>query len=194
MRRIRVVQFRGEGERGFTLVEMLIAIVLIAVIAAFALPRLDFVDMRLDANMRIVRSVLQQSWRASIQKQHDLVVSFDVATHRVRIVEDMDNDGAIDSGERVSWRPLEEGVLFDVPPAGVNGSVGAAVAGPGVRTLTAFPSVIFHRNGSTSGDIEIYLSAQKRGGKGWRALTVAQTTGRSDWFRAVNGTWQSGGI
>lgn len=176
------------------MMEVLIVAALIAVLASIAMPRVSFVDLRLDANVRIVRSVVQQAWRTSIQKQHDVLLSFNVAGHSMRIVEDENNDGQPSAGERVSWRPLEEGVRFGVPPAGVLGNVTAEVTGPGVRTVTSYPTVTFRRNGSTSGDAEVYLTAARRGGSGWRALTLAQSTGRTEWFRQVSGTWRQGGI
>lgn len=184
---------RDHSRRGHTLIELMIVVVMISIIAGIAIPRVNFTDLRLDANVRIVRSVLQQAWRSSIQKQHDVIVSFNTSAGTMRILEDVNNDGAASTGERISWRPLEEGVIFATPPAGVNGTVTAEVVGGGVRTISTFPSVVFRRNGSTSGDTEIYLNATGRSGTSWRALTVAQSTGRTDWFRRVNNTWRSGG-
>ena len=173
---------------------MLLVVVLLSVIASLALPRIDYVSMRLDADVRTMRGVFQQAWRLSIQKQHDVLVSVDSAGHRVRILEDINNDGQPTTGERVSWRPLEEGVRFDVPPTGVSGVVTASVSGPGVRTVTSMPTITFHRNGASSGDAQLYLSAAFHGTKEYRALTVTQATGRVDWFKYVNGSWKSGGM
>jgi prepilin-type N-terminal cleavage/methylation domain-containing protein len=182
------------GRRGHTIVELLIVLALMAALAGIAMPRVNFMAMRLDGNLRIVRSVLQQAWRLSVQKQHDILVSFDTASRRMRILEDMNNDGLPTNGERVTWRSLEEGVQFGKPPAGVYGAVTGAVAGLGVRTVTSLPTVIFRRNGSTSGDVEIYLTALYHGTQDWRGLTVAQSTGRTDWYRRVNNVWRSGGM
>lgn len=185
---------RPRANTGHTLVEIVIVVAVMAAIAGLALPRLDYVTMRLDANARATRGVLQQAWRLAIQKQHDILVGLDTAGHRLRVHEDLDTDGQIDSGERVTWRPLEEGVRFVTPPSGVAGAVSGAVAGPGVRTMNGLPTIVFRRNGSTSGDAELYLGAVERGGTRHRAVTVAQSTGRTEWFRWTNGAWHSGGI
>jgi prepilin-type N-terminal cleavage/methylation domain-containing protein len=182
------------ASRGHTMIEMLIVLTLMAALAGIAMPRLDYVGMRLDGNARAVRGVLQQAWRLSIQKQHDVIVNFDVAGGRLRIVEDANNDGAASGDERIRWHPLQDGAAFGVPPLGVLGSPGTPVAGAGVRNLESMPSVTYRRNGSTSGDIELFLRASHHGATYWRAITVAQGTGRAEWFRLVNGTWKSGGM
>jgi hypothetical protein len=176
---------------------MILVVVIIMALAGFAAPRLNYSAMRVDANVRIVRSVLQQAWRSSIQNQHDILVSFDTASRRIRTVEDVNQDGLPSAGERMTWRPLEEGARFDRPTiAGVDSvTVSTSVSGPGVRSVQSMPTIIFRRNGSTSGDVDVYLSLAYRGKKEFRAVTVTQATGRSEWFRLVNTTWwRSGGI
>ena len=179
---------------GHTLVETLIVMALMAALAGMAMPRLNYVSIRLDANVRVVRAVFQQAWRTAVQKQHDVLVSVDTAGQRIRMHEDVNNDGLMTAGERITWRPLEEGAAFDVPPAGVNGPVTAAVLGTGVSTVASLPTITFRRNGAAGGDAEIYISATNRGLKEWRAVTVAQATGRTEWFRRPDATWRSGGI
>jgi prepilin-type N-terminal cleavage/methylation domain-containing protein len=179
---------------GHTLAELLITLAVMATIATFALPRVNYVSMRLDGAARTVRSTMQQAWRMSVQKQHDIIVSFDTAGKRIRILEDSDNNGSAGSGERISWRPLEDNVRFERPPAGINGAASAALVGSGLKQVNSMPSITFRRNGSTSGDVEIYLSAQGKPGKEWRAVTVVQATGRSEWFKRVNNAWRSGGM
>lgn len=183
------------GRRGHTLIETLIVMSLMAVLAGIAMPRLNYSSMRLDANVRVVRAVFQQAWRASIQNQHDMLVSVDTAGKRIRLLEDANNDGQPSTGERVTWRPLEEGAVFDVPATGVSGPVTTSVSGTGVRSVGSLPTITFRRNGSTSGDAELYLSIEFRGVKEFRGVTVAQATGRTEWFRRVNSAWwRSGGI
>jgi prepilin-type N-terminal cleavage/methylation domain-containing protein len=181
--------------RGHTLIETLVVLVVIATLAGIAGPRMNYSAMRVDANVRVVRAVLQQAWRSAIKNQHDMLVSVDTAGKRFRIVEDMNNDGLVTTGERVSFRTLEEGAEFGVPPSGVVGTVTSSVSGPGVKTLNGMPTITFRRSGATSGDVELYVSTMYRGVTYFRGVTVAQATGRSDWFRLVNGTWwRSGGI
>jgi hypothetical protein len=176
------------------MIEAIIVLTVIAALAGIAGPRMNYPGHRLDANARIARSVFQQSWRAAIQNQHDMLLSVDTANMTFRIVEDMNNDGQPNTGERVRFHPLEEGAHFDVPATGVNGTVTTSVSGPGVKTVQSMPSIIFRRNGSTSGDVEVYLSVQYKGVKQFRCLTLAQATGRTELFRLANGSWRSGGL
>jgi Tfp pilus assembly protein FimT len=176
------------------MIELLIVLALMATLAGIAMPRINYVALRVDANARTVRGVLQQAWRMAVQKQHDVLVSFDTAGRRVRTLEDANNDGLPTAGERTVWRPLEDGVRFDAPSNGVTGAVTAAVVGPGLKTVTSYPTVTFRRNGATSGDIEVYVAAQNRTLWERRAVTMAQATGRTEWFRYVNSAWRSGGI
>jgi hypothetical protein len=167
----------------------------LATIAGMAAPRLNYQSIRLDANVRVVRSVLQQAWRASVQNQHDILVSFDTAGKRIRLLEDANNNAQPDTSERIRWRPLEDGAVFDIPTSGVSGPVVSSVSGPGVRSVESMPTVTFRRNGSTSGDVEIYLSIRNRTVKEFRGVTLAQATGRTELFRLVkSGWWRSGGI
>lgn len=186
---------RHHVRRGHTLIETIIVMSLLAVIASMALPRINYTEMRLDANVKVVRSALQQAWRMSVQKQHDVLVSFDTAGRRVRVLEDANNDGLVTSGERTTWRPIEEGARFAVPPSGVSGTVSQSVSGSGVKTVGGLPTITFRRNGSTSGDMEVYLAADHRNETKYRGITLAQATGRTEWFRFVNSSWwRSGGI
>lgn len=186
---------RHRSRAGHTLVEMMIVVTIVAGVSAVAMPQLNYPAMRVDANARAIRAVMQQAWRLSIQKQHDVAVSFDVGHNRVRTLEDADNNRAAGTGERITWRPLEEGAVFAKPPARVGGAaLPDAVVGDGVVEVDALPTIVFHRNGSTSGDAEVYLQLSARGKTERRAILVAQATGRTDWYKYVSGSWRLGGL
>jgi Tfp pilus assembly protein FimT len=174
---------------------MMIVVTMVAIVSSIAIPRFNYTAMRLDANAQAVRAVLQQAWRLSIQKQHDVDVSFDVAGKRIRTLEDQDNNRTAGTGERVTWRPLEEGTVLAAPTARLGGATPlAAVAGTGVMTVDGMPTIVFHRNGSASGDAEIYLAFSSRGKTDRRAIMVAQATGRTDWYKYVGGAWRNAGL
>ncbi len=173
---------------------MLVVVVMLSTIAGIALPRIDFVAMRLDGNVRTMRGTFQQAWRLAIQKQHDVLVSVDSAGRRMRILEDVNNNGVADPAERLTSRPLQDGVAFMVPPTGMYGPVASCVAGGGVRLVNTMPTVTFHRNGAASGDVQLYIGAMSHGQPGYRAVSILQATGRADWYRFVNGSWKSGGM
>jgi prepilin-type N-terminal cleavage/methylation domain-containing protein len=185
---------RAVGRAGFTLVEVLITLAIIAIIAGFAIPKLDFTSYRSDAAARLVRSAIQQAQRLAIQRQFDVVVSFDTANHRVEIIEDKNNDGVVASDERVTMRPLQEGSVFGAPPSAVGGGSATAISGTGVRSVNGLPSLTFHRDGAASGDLQVYVTSKRGNPDDFRGLLVTQSTGRVDWYRYVGTTWKAGGI
>jgi prepilin-type N-terminal cleavage/methylation domain-containing protein len=177
----------------FTLIELLIVITMIAILAGFAIPRIDFVKARSDAAARLVRGQLQTAQRLAIQRQYNILVSFDVARNRIRIVEDQNNNGAAESTERILWRSLEEQARFASPPSGISVG-GSAIAGSDLRTLDGMPTITFRRDGSASGNAEIYISSPRSLGKDFRGVVVTESTGRAEWFRYDGSTWKRVGI
>jgi prepilin-type N-terminal cleavage/methylation domain-containing protein len=186
---------RRRARAGYTLIELVTAMALMLIITAFAIPKVASTRFQMDANARLIRSVLQVAERLSVTRQYDVIVSFDLSRGMMRTVEDMDNDGQMGSAERASWRALEDGGRFGVPSSGVGGGgVGAAVVGGNLRTVDGMPSVIFHRNGAASSDVQIYLTSRVGAASDFRAVTVMQSTGRTEWFRRNGSVWKEAGL
>jgi type II secretory pathway pseudopilin PulG len=178
---------------GFTLAETIIVLVIAGLMITLAIPRIDTTKFRADAIAGIVRTNLEMAERQAITRQHDVVVSFDTTGEQIRTLWDSNDNGQIDTGERVSWRGLDVGILFTDPNvSGVSGGViHDPVSGPGITTLTGFPTITFHRDGSASTYAEIYIKVAAHGPPWYRAITVTQATGRVDWYRlnTAAGTW-----
>jgi len=180
------------NRRGVTLLEILVVLVLTGLMFKLAWPKIDVTRYKADAVVTGVRSSMQQAQRASLVAQHDIIVSFDLTGGRVRIAWDADNDHLIGQTERVIWNPLLSGNRFAIPATGVKGSsVSAAIVGSQVRMMDNMPTVTFHRDGSLSSELEIYMSTTGHPTL-WRAVTVVQATGRTDWFRQGSGKWVPG--
>ena len=176
------------------MLEVVVVLVISGIVVTFALPKLDLTRYRADATAQLVRTLLQQAQRAAIEQQHDMLASFDTQGERMRLVWDANDDGAASAGERATWHSLEAGSRFAVPSAGIDGVVTSAVDGPGVRTVDGLPTLVIHRDGSTSGDAEIYVETLAHSAA-FRAITVTQSTGRTDWYRqSTSGTWSRGGL
>src|SRR6476620_5228343 len=94
---------------GFSMVEIIIVLVMMAVIAGMAIPKLNLSQFRSDAAAQQVRSVFQTAQRTSLTRQFDVIVSVDTTTFGLRIAEDSSNDGTIQQGEWKFWRPTGEG-------------------------------------------------------------------------------------
>jgi prepilin-type N-terminal cleavage/methylation domain-containing protein len=175
--------------RGFSLIELVIVLVIMGVVAAMTIPRLNLSSNRVEAIAQQVRSVFQTSQRTSLTRQFDVIISFDTVHSELRIGEDKDLSGTIDATEIRIWRPTgqNEGNIFAIPPT-------SAIVGSSLKTVDTYPSITFHRDGSASSDAEIYMSNSSRGDVQYRLVTLTRSTGRTDMYRysgtGSTGTWQ----
>ena len=181
------------GPRAFTVIELLIVMAIISILATIALPKLNLHQFRIDAGVRVVQGALMQAERYAVQRQHDMIVSFDVPGKRVLLIDDLNNNGATDPGEKVMVRPLEDFIRFAVPPAAIGGGTVAAVAGAKLQTLGGYPSIIFHRDGATSTDAQVYITSSRPNATDFKGLSVTQSTGHVDYYSYSTGTWKRGG-
>ena len=189
----RVTACVGFVRRGFTVLELMIVIALISIVAAFAYPKVNFQQFQVDAGARLMRLTLQNAQRLAVTRQYDVVVSFDLANRRMRVLEDGNNNDVVDAGERVTWHNLEDSVHFAVPPAGVNGNVATSIVGS-AKTIDGMPSIVFHRDGAASSDMEIYLTSKRAKSNDFRGVLVTQSTGHTDWYRYINSRWLQGSM
>jgi Tfp pilus assembly protein FimT len=179
---------------GVTAAELMVVIVLLGVFTALAVPRINLSGYRADASARQVRSTLQIAQRLAVTRQYDVIVSFDTINQTVRLVEDLNNNGLADSGERVSWHPLNDNTHFSTPPVGVYGAVGQSVSGPNLQTINGMPSVIFMRSGAASTDLEVYVTSLDPAPDYYRGITVTQPTGRTVYEKYLSGIWTAASI
>jgi hypothetical protein len=156
-----------------------------------AIPKLNLSQYRADAGAQQVRSVFQTAQRTSFTRQYDVIVSVDTAQFALRIAEDKNNDGIIQATEWKFWRPTGEGNQFAIPPKGLYAStVTSSVIGAQLKIVNGLKSVIFHRDGSTSSDVEIYVQSEYKGRTDYRAISVTRATGRTELWRLSGATWQ----
>jgi prepilin-type N-terminal cleavage/methylation domain-containing protein len=179
---------------GFSAIELLIVCAIVGIFATLAYPRVNFTQFQVDSGARTVRVALQNAERLAVTRQYDVVVSFDIPLKRLRILEDGNNNDAVDNGERVTYAALEDGVHFKIPPAGLSGPVTSAVFGSNLKTVDGMPTIVFRRDGAASTDLEVYIASSKEITNDWRAIQVVQSTGRTDWYRYTNNLWKAGSI
>jgi prepilin-type N-terminal cleavage/methylation domain-containing protein len=185
---------RPAPRRGFTLIEILIVVSLMAIVGAMALPRLRVSAFRADAAMRELQTLLQQAQRSAVGRQADVMVSFDTAGNRVRVVVDANGNRSYDPGEEVHWHTLDDGVRFATPPTGVQTAGGASVVGTAIVVRDDYPTVFYHRDGALSGEVELFIRAARPDVDDFRALHVRQSTGRVQVYRYVASSWQPAGL
>ena len=175
---------------GFTLLEIMVTMTIVGVMLGIAFIKLDPRRNQADAGVQVLRTVLEQAMRNSVQRQYNIMVSFDIPNNRVRYVEDINNNNMVDPGERVLWKPLENNVRYGIPAALVSGSSTAAeVIGGNLRTVDGYPTVIARRSGALSTDLQVYITTLRGGNPDFRAIVVAQPTGRVETFTYGGGTW-----
>lgn len=185
---------RPSDRPGFTLIEIMIVVSLMAIVGAMALPRLRISSFRADAGMRTLEAALQQADRSAVVRQSDVMVSFDTAGNRVRIVIDANGNRSYDDGEEIHWRALEDGVRFATPPAGVQTPGGASVVGSAIVTRDNYPTVFYHRDGALSSEVELFIRSARPDVRDFRALHVRQSTGRVQLYQYDGAAWRGVGL
>jgi type II secretory pathway pseudopilin PulG len=165
-----------------TLVEMLVVFVMIGILSAMALTRLDWKRYQADSAGRGVMGELATAQRLALSLQSNMVITLP-DTGRMRIVEDLNNDGVASSGERVRTVPIENFFYF---------GTGGAPAIPAPDDGTSITSTTFHRDGSADRSGTFYLRGPgyDPACKHCRAVAVARATGRVVWYTYASGSWK----
>ncbi len=166
-------------------------IVMISIVASWALPRFSIARYRADAAGRLVRTLVQVARRNAITRQSDVIFSVDLANNRLRVVQDFNNNDTLNTGDKVEFRKLEEGANFATPTwPGPNGTTPTApLTGPNLRVVSGLPGVVFRRDGAASSDFELYTAVRDNVRIEYRAVTLTGSSGRTDFWKWNGSTW-----
>jgi prepilin-type N-terminal cleavage/methylation domain-containing protein len=176
--------------RAFTLIEIAMVIVLIGIVAGFAVSRVNITGYRIDANIRLLQNALIGAQQTAITRNVYVLVMFDASSHRVRILQDADNDGTVSASETVTYRALDN-ARFLTPATTLDGALPIYLNGPGVIE-TGNPlqrAVRFAPNGALSGDAVLYIGSTSDRPDDMRALTIVGATGRTAFWSHGGGAW-----
>ena len=184
---------RRRDDKGFTIFELLVTISVISILAAVALPRVNLHQFRVDAGIRQAQAALQQGARYAVQRQHDVYVSFDLAGNRILTVDDKNNNGVADPDEKLTWRNLEDGVRFAIPPRPIGANPSSAVAGNNIKLVNGWPTITYRRDGAASTDLQVYITSTRSDPGDFKALVVTRSTGHVDYYSYRAGNWVRGG-
>jgi prepilin-type N-terminal cleavage/methylation domain-containing protein len=174
----------GQGNLGVTLLELMVVIVMIGILAAIAMSKLDWKRYQADAAGRGTMAELATTQRLALSLQANLKITFPDST-RMKILEDANNDGLASSGERVRYVVLDNNFYF-----------GKATAPnlPSPEDATTITSITFHRDGSAdkSGTVYLHGPGADASCKRCRAIAINRATGRVVWYTYGTGSWKRG--
>ena len=175
------------NSQGYSIGELLWVIVILGIIAALALPRLDWIRYRINAEARNVTLQLAYAQRLAVSLQHNVLVTVDHANRRLTVDEDANNDGLYGSNERRRVIQLQDGVNFE--------SNGVASL-PSPSPSNELTRITYRRDGSADQTGVVYLNTLRGGALGnnndARALEIVRSTGRAFWYRYTSAGWAKG--
>ncbi|MBI3567875.1 MAG: hypothetical protein HY084_06725 [Gemmatimonadetes bacterium] len=185
------------------MIEMAIAVGVIAVLALIALPNIDFARFRMDGNARNVQNHIIAAQNLAVQRNNNILLTFVYCNAQFRTVLDLNKNNSYDGGnETRTWKTLSEGATFVIPPTTIDGDSRYYVTGPGVvaynnvaatngQVCMYSPSVALYPMGSTSGDFVVYLGSPRGRKVDYRAVQVYGATGKVHvWRMMSDGTWK----
>jgi competence protein ComGC len=180
--------------RGWTVIEMSIVLGIVVILMAIALPNIDFNRYRMDANARTVQNQFIAQQLTAIQKNLPVIVTIVYDQGHLTITEDANSNGVADVGEYTYNRTLVEGAQFVIPPIAIDSATPYYATGPGLTYLNQtylYPTVTFYPNGSTSGDVVVYIGSTAGRLTDMRALQITGATSKVHFYRmASDGTWR----
>jgi type II secretory pathway pseudopilin PulG len=176
------------------MIEIVMVVVIIGIMAKVAIPRFNLNRYRADGAGRLARVLLQEAQRNAITRQSNVIVSFDPAYNRLRVVQDYNNNDTINTTDLVQYRNMAEGAVFAKPSwtgaVGQDGTVpAAAINGAGLLTISGLTTIIFRRDGSASTDLTLFVTTRANVPTEYREIVVSASTGRSDIYKFNGATW-----
>ena len=170
-------------DSGFSMLEVTVTLAVMGIVLAMGLSRVDTSAWRLDtAGQQVVQRV-RAARALAVLRQHDVVVSFDVATRAIVVHEDANGDGEIGDDERVTRQGLEGKVRFEL-----GGATPFADYEGGAVTFSD-GAVTFKRNGSASQEGAVYVS--QPGLEKARVVVICRATGQAEMHRYNGSRWIS---
>ena len=184
----------GPSRCGYSIIELITVMVMIAVMTSIAAPRINLGRFRLNSALNEVASAVAASKSRAILKQHDVILVFDPAESEFRVLLDENNNARADAGEAFRTVQLGEGARFGLGGAPALSSGSAPITF--TRRFEGLPRLSFHRNGSASEEGVIYLTSARAEGGGSpedaRAITVDRGTGQVRCMSYSSLEWKRG--
>ena len=183
---------------GFTIVEALMVLVLISLAARAFMVRFNYWRYRMDGNVRLVQNAVLAAQQIAVRKNVQVQVMVDANLHQVRILQDFNANGIMDSGDTVTYRALTDGARFASPSSTLDGVAASFMTGPGMRQtgnslqrafLITPGGQVSPSSGVGAGDVVIYLGSPRVQVTDQRAVQVIGATTRTVFWSRVSGRW-----
>jgi prepilin-type N-terminal cleavage/methylation domain-containing protein len=176
-------------ERGFTLIEISVVILIVGAIVAIAVPRITNAmrEYRLNIAMRQFADLVQRVKTQAVSDNLRSGLAIDTGGRRLGLVHYL-VDGTVD---RIDYVPMPQGISFAVP-----GNITAPVTGAPTTAAVSFPpygtsTTVFVQNFNSRGFPIVAAGAinavYMTNGNTFRAVTVNSVSGVRKWsWSAVN--------
>ncbi|GAB1342627.1 pilus assembly FimT family protein [Gemmatimonas sp.] len=179
--------------RGYSLIELLIAIAMIGILAAIVLPRVRVERSQVDAAARTIGMALLTARSEAVARGHNVLVVLDTGNLVVRTVWDMNNNRRVDASEKSRPFLIGERVKFG-RGAGIPAFEGATAQVPNLLTTGGMPMLVVQRNGALDRAGTLYLTSG-RGAAGVgdidsRAVRLDRATGRPTVYVFAQSGWR----
>jgi type II secretory pathway pseudopilin PulG len=181
-----------ELRRGQSFAGLLLVLLILTLLTAFAAPRVNLSRFRSDAIARQAASVFSAAARAARQRRHDVLVRVDSAGRRLATVDDLNGNGRRDAGERESWTVLDPSSDILDPPVALPGMAGLETRVAGRIDSAQAGQVTFRRGGVPNGEFVLYLTSDAGEPSAWRAVQVVRRTGVVQLWRFDGSHWTRG--
>jgi prepilin-type N-terminal cleavage/methylation domain-containing protein len=184
--------------RAFTMIELAIVCGVVAILAAIALPNINFARWRMDGAAGTVQNNIVAAQAQTVQHNYPYILTFCWKLAQYRMVGDANSNGRLNIGESVNWRTLPDYMKFVIPPTTIDGASPYYATGPGLTFVSgggcggSSPTLTLYPNGSSSGDIVVYLGSGKTARKeDYRAIQIYGSTSKVYLWRMMSdGTWK----
>lgn len=182
--------------RGQSFLGLLVVLLVLTLLTAFAAPRVDFTRYRSDAMARQASAVFTAASRRARQRRQDVVVRVDSAGKRLSTVDDRNGNDVRDPGESEVWTDLDPSADILDPPVPLPTIAASNVRRPlhmgGVAPPLSVGRVAFRRGGGANADFVLFLTSDPQVPSAWRAVHVASRTGAVQLWRFDGTRWSRG--
>lgn len=182
--------------RGQSFIGLLVVLLVLTLLTAFAAPRVDLTRYRSDAIARQAAGVFSASSREARRRRHDVVVRVDSSGKRLAVIGDRNGNGVRDPGETEVWSDLDPSADILDPPKPLPMLPASSVRRPlhmsGLAAPVSPGAVTFRRGGGSNADFVLYLTSDPGLPSAWRAVQVASRTGSVLLWRFDGTRWTRG--